>query len=257
MDPGIGAPGAALNSGGTGPLIASMQPGAPLAASLARQPQDFAGALGPGYPFLPVPLDELGPDGRPKPRKYLYDVATNLNINAKLAQWNVLATAAVQVDIFARAITVRQGDVTKMDWSWNPSKDAINQIMEDNHIGNAEAAKIARTTLMPLINKLPSSGRTPTPSPTGPGRSGSPRPCGRSWSTTAGVRTRRSPWAGRTWAGTSSTPPPSRYFSTTMATSRAHPTRRSNRSSTASRRGVHRERRQEHHELPRRRVQRL
>ena len=160
---GIGAAGAALNSGATGPLIASMQPGAPLAASLARQPQDFAGALGPGYPFLPVPLDELGPDGRPKPRKYLYDVATNLNINAKLAQWNVLATAAVQVDIFARAITVRQGDVTKMDWSWNPSKDAINQIMEDNHVGNAEAAKIARTTLMPLINKLTEFWQNPYP----------------------------------------------------------------------------------------------
>lgn len=158
-----GSVGAAISSGGTGGLIGMMTPGAPLAAALARDNAAFGGALGPGFPFRPIPLDELGPDGRPLPRKFQYDVADNLNITKRLPQWQILASAAVQVDIMARCISIRQSDVTKMDWSWNVSSDAVNTIMEDNQIGIAEASKIARQTFMPQIVRLSQFWDNPYP----------------------------------------------------------------------------------------------
>src|ERR1019366_3660753 len=120
-------------SSGPSPLISMSQPGAPLAAALARDQATFGSSLGPGYPFIPSPLDPVDPrTGRPSPRKFQYDVADNLNITKRLPQWNVLAAAAKQCDLFARAITIRTSDVTKMDWSFNPSPDLVNTIMEDN-----------------------------------------------------------------------------------------------------------------------------
>jgi hypothetical protein len=132
--------------------------------SLARDPSSFGGALGPGYPFQPAPLDQgYGRANRPAPRKFQYDVADNLNITKKLAQWNVLTAASVQVDIFARAITIRTDDVTKMDWSWNVSKSCINTIMEDNNVGYAEAAKIGRQENMAQIVRLSEFWENPYP----------------------------------------------------------------------------------------------
>lgn len=157
------AGGMGIAHSGTGGLISMLQPGAPLAAALARDPTTFGGALGPGYPFQPIPLDQLGPDGRPLPRKFQYDVADNLNITKMLPQWTTLATAAVQVDIMARCISIRQSDVTKMDWTWNVSSDAVNTIMEDNQISISEAAKLARAQFMPDIVRLSEAWENPYP----------------------------------------------------------------------------------------------
>src|SRR5271169_4657820 len=71
------AHGAVTSGTGIGALISMQQPGAPLAASLARNQSTFGDALGPGFPFQVLPLDQLGPDGRPLPRKFQYDVADN------------------------------------------------------------------------------------------------------------------------------------------------------------------------------------
>src|ERR1017187_5812233 len=132
--------------------------------SLARDPSAFGGALRPGYPFQPAPLDQgYGSSNRPNPRKSQYDVADNLNITKKLAQWNVLAAAAVQCDLYARAISIRTSDVTKMDWKWNVSKDAIETVMEDNNCGSSEASKIARKANMPQIVRLSEFWENPYP----------------------------------------------------------------------------------------------
>jgi hypothetical protein len=131
---------------------------------LAREAQTFGGSLGPATPLIPFPLDYTSdPTGRADPRKYQYDVADNLNITKKLTQWNVLSSAATQVDLFARAISMRTADVTKMDWSFNVSQDAINTIMEDNNIGNAEASKIARKLNMAQIVKMSEFWENPYP----------------------------------------------------------------------------------------------
>ena len=145
------------------PQLIGVTQQAPLAAALARDPSAFGGSLGPGYPFVPQPLDAPGPNGRPSPRKFQYDVADNLNITKKLTQWTTLASAATQVDIFARAITIRTGDVTKMDWSFAPSKQAINQIMDDNNCGYSEAAKIARQLTQNETVRLSSFWENPYP----------------------------------------------------------------------------------------------
>src|SRR6202521_5388502 len=122
-----------------------------LARSLARDPGTFGAMMGPNYPLIPWPIDELGPGGRPDPRKFQFDISWNLQVSKQLAKWSTLTAAATQVDIMARCISIRQADVTKMDWSFTVSSDAVNTIMEDNNIGISEADRIARKQFMPEI----------------------------------------------------------------------------------------------------------
>ena len=145
-------------------LIGMQQPNPAMFQALARDTPTFGGGLGPGFPLVPQPLDfARDSTGRPNPRKFQYDVADNLNITKRLAQWNVLSSAALQVDLFSRAIAIRQADMLKMDWSWNISKDAINVIMEDNNIGHAEANRLARKLYMKDITRMSEVWENPYP----------------------------------------------------------------------------------------------
>ena len=134
-----------------------------LARSLARDPGTFGAQMGPNFPLIPWPIDELGPDGRPAPRKYQYDIAENLQVGKYLAKWTTLASAAVQCDLLARAIAIRTSDVVKMDWSFNPSTDLVNTIMADNNCTLSEAGKIARTQTQGDIVRLSSFMENPYP----------------------------------------------------------------------------------------------
>ena len=107
--------------------------------------------MGPNFPLIPWPIDELGPNGRPDPRRFQFDISWNLQVSKQLARWTTLKAAATQCDVMNRCISIRQADVTKMDWSFTVSQDAVNTIMEDNDIGISEAAKIARKQFMPEI----------------------------------------------------------------------------------------------------------
>lgn len=132
-------------------------------APLARDANTFAAALGPAMPFIPIPLDPTNDNGRPDPRKFQYQVATNLQLQQQLAQWNLLAASAVQIDLFARAIAIRTGDVTKMDWSFDVTKTAIKRIMDDDNLSHAEAAKVARQANMDAIVKASEFLENPYP----------------------------------------------------------------------------------------------
>jgi hypothetical protein len=159
------APGALVNRVSPPAMLAGLggTPGI-LAQLLARDPAAFGGGVGPAFPLGSLPLDQLDPTtGRPDPRKWQYEVAWNLDLQQRLAQWNILSSAAVQIDIFARAIAIRTSDVTKMDWSWNVSKDAINKIMTDNHVTSSEAAKTARETFTPQIVAMSELWENPYP----------------------------------------------------------------------------------------------
>ena len=135
-----------------------------LATLLARDPAAFGGTLGPAFPIGVLPLDPVNPQtGRADPRKWQYEVAWNLDLQGRLAQWNILASAAVQIDIFSRAISIRTGDVTKMTGTWQISPDAINQIMEDDNCSSSEAARIARQQNINLLNDLNEFWENPYP----------------------------------------------------------------------------------------------
>ena len=135
-----------------------------IATLLARDPSAFGGGLGPAYPLGILPLDPVNPGtGRADPRKWQYEVAWNLDLQGRLAQWNILSSAAVQIDIFSRAIAIRTADVTKMSASWQVSPDAVNTIMADNNITSSEAAKIARKLNIAKIDELNEFWENPYP----------------------------------------------------------------------------------------------
>jgi hypothetical protein len=135
-----------------------------LAQLLARDPAAFGGGLGPAYPMRPMPLDAVDPKtGRADPRKWQYEVAWNLDLQQRLAQWNILSSASVQIDIFAKAIAIRTADVVKMSGSWQVSQFAINEIMEANNCSSSEASKIAREQNIEQINSLTEMWENPYP----------------------------------------------------------------------------------------------
>src|ERR1035437_4491112 len=110
-----------------------------------------------------MPIDPLGPHGRPDPRLREYDISENLQITRKLASWNILKAAAEQCDIIARAITIRASEVAKMDKSWIVSDEAIAFIKDRDGVGTAEAAETAREEKKELIASLNEFWANPYP----------------------------------------------------------------------------------------------
>ena len=105
----------------------------------------FGAILGPSAPMLPAPLDPVLDDsGRALPRKYEYEVATNLNITQTAVPYAVLKALAEQCDIIHRCIEIRVSELTKMDWSFALAPGAISEIMEEQNVSHARAAKIGR-----------------------------------------------------------------------------------------------------------------
>ena len=134
-----------------------------LAQALQRDVEVFGSQMGPNYPLLPSPLDPLGSNGRPDPRRYQYDISENLQITRQLAKWNILKAAAEQCDIIARAITIRASEVSKMDKSWIVSDEAIAFIKDRDGVGTAEAAETAREENKELIASLNEFWENPYP----------------------------------------------------------------------------------------------
>jgi hypothetical protein len=134
-----------------------------LAQALARQSSTFGAEFGPNYPLIPDPINQLGPNGRPDPRKYDYDIAWNLQITRRLATWNVLKAAAEQCDVVARMVTIRASEVAKMDKSWIVSDEAVAFIRDRDGVGTAEASATAREENKALIADLNEFWENPYP----------------------------------------------------------------------------------------------
>jgi Phage portal protein len=114
-------------------------------AAMPRPGGAFGAILGPSAPLIPAPLDPVLDDsGRAVPRKYEYEVATNLNITQTSVPYAVLRALAEQCDIIHRAIEIRISELTKMNWSFSLSPDAIQQIMTEENCSHAKAARIGR-----------------------------------------------------------------------------------------------------------------
>ena len=112
---------------------------------LPRPGGAFGAILGPSAPLLPMPIDQLlDESGRPLPRRYEYQVATNLNLTQTSVPFGVLRSLTEQCDIIHRCIEIRVSEIVKMDWSFAPSPQAINDIMEIENVSHAKASRIAR-----------------------------------------------------------------------------------------------------------------
>ena len=122
----------------------------------------FGAMLGPAAPLLPAPIDVvLDETGRALPRKYEYQVATNLNLTQQEVPYQVLKSLAEQCDIIHRAIEIRVGDLVKQDWSFDLSESAIAQIQAEQNVSHAKAARIGRDKYGEEINRLTAFWKNP------------------------------------------------------------------------------------------------
>jgi len=122
----------------------------------------FGAMLGPAAPLLPAPIDAvLDETGRALPRKYEYQVATNLNLTQQEVPYGVLKSLAEQCDIIHRAIEIRVGDLIKQDWSFDLSESAVAQIMQDNNCSHAKASRLGREMYGDEINRLTAFWKNP------------------------------------------------------------------------------------------------
>lgn len=122
----------------------------------------FGAMLGPAAPLLPAPIDVvLDETGRALPRKYEYAVAQNLVLTQTEVPYEVLTSMAEQVDVIRRAIDIRVGDLVKQDWSFTLSESAIAEIMQDQNVSHAKAARIGRDKYGDEINRLTAFWKNP------------------------------------------------------------------------------------------------
>ena len=134
------------------------------AVALPRPGDAFGSMLGPAAPLLPSPIDPVSElTGRAEPRKFQYQVAYNLNLTQQEVPWSVLRSLAEQCDIISRAITIRTSDISKMEWSFTLSPDAIQRIMTEENVSHAKAAKIGREKFGEKIDALTAFWRNPYP----------------------------------------------------------------------------------------------
>lgn len=134
------------------------------AVALPRPGDAFGSMLGPAAPLLPSPIDPVSAiSGRAEPRKFQYQVAYNLNLTQQEVPWSVLRSLAEQCDIISRAITIRTSDISKMEWSFTLSSDAIQRIMTEENVSHAKAAKIGRERFGDKIDELTAFWRNPYP----------------------------------------------------------------------------------------------
>jgi len=134
------------------------------ATPLARPQSQFGAAFNPGTPLFPGAIDPVNPvTGRAEPRITQYQVAENLMITQEPAPFERLNWAARSVDIIARCITIRIDDITKMDWSFEVSDDAIAEIMAEENCSHAKAANIARDRYGKQIADMTEAWANPFP----------------------------------------------------------------------------------------------
>lgn len=112
---------------------------------LPRPDASFNSLFGPGYPFIPDPLDPTGPNGRTMPRRNQYLVAYNLQLVDRQIPWSMLTGLAENCDVVNRCIQLVQDGLVGREWSWGFSDAIIEQIMaQTGEANHARALGLAR-----------------------------------------------------------------------------------------------------------------
>ena len=115
-------------------------------------------AMGPGAALFPVPLDPLGPSGRPLPRRYQYQIATNLQpLPHRYVPFEMLKQVADPVrgcDLVRRCIEIRKDNVLAKKWDFVVKAEAVAAVQQKMGATSTKAAAMARDQFMPEIERL-------------------------------------------------------------------------------------------------------
>ena len=129
---------------------------------LNRNPWLAGVPFGPNNPLLPAAINPIGEDGRPDPRRWEYPVAWNIQVtDNRLVPWQVLRTAADQIDILRRCIEVLKSKVSGMDWDITFSDSASEMVAAEFGGNDVRAMQQARDKYQSEITRLRDFWQTP------------------------------------------------------------------------------------------------
>jgi SPP1 gp7 family putative phage head morphogenesis protein len=123
----------------------------------------FEASMGPAVPLSPTPLDPVDEDGNAVPRLYEYQVAQNLQLRERHAQWGLLRRMVDHVDLVHRCTGLAIDTMLARNWSWTLSEHVIGEIMIDQQCSKAKAAQIGRDLYGPEIDRMKSAWENPYP----------------------------------------------------------------------------------------------
>lgn len=131
------------------PALASPMWGGGLASPLAPGGWvDPNVPFGPGVPLRPAPLDPLGPDGRPMPRRSEYPVSWNLPGHQggtdRHIPWNVLRSMADGIGVIRQCITIRKAQAAALEFDFVPAESAFEAFMLGQGVTRREIARAKR-----------------------------------------------------------------------------------------------------------------
>lgn len=115
-------------------------------------------AMGPGEALFPVPLDPLEPSGRPLPRRYQYQISTNLQpLPHRYVPFEMLKQIADPVkgcDLVRRCIEIRKDNVLAKRWDFVVKPEAVAAVQQQHEVSGNKATAMARDQFMPEIERL-------------------------------------------------------------------------------------------------------
>lgn len=126
----------------------------------------FAGVpFAPGNPIISGAINPLNPEtGRPDPRRFEFQVASNINVTGnRLIPFATLRAAADQIDIVRRCIEVRKAKISGLKWDIVLSEAASELIIAESGGGHLDALAKAREKLAPEIARMREFWQTPDP----------------------------------------------------------------------------------------------
>ena len=130
--------------------------------SLQRNPFYAATPFGSGNPLIPAPINQVGADGRPDPRRFEYPVAWNVFVTEqRLVPWKVLRLAGDQIDIVRRCIEVLKSKVAGMDWDITFSDSASELLSKGSDKNHVRAMQDARDEFGDQIARMRLFWQTP------------------------------------------------------------------------------------------------
>lgn len=130
--------------------------------SLTRNPWMAGVPFGPNNPLTPAAINPIGEDGRPDPRRWQYPVAWNIQVtDNRLVPWQVLRTAADQIDILRRCIEVLKAKVAGMDWDITFSDSASEMVSAEFGGNDVRAMALAREKYQDEITRIRNFWQTP------------------------------------------------------------------------------------------------
>lgn len=129
---------------------------------LPRDPAWMLSQFGPNWPLPNQPLDRPRDDsGQPDPRIYEYPVAWNLQyFNDRPVGWEVLRKAA-DSPLFRVCIETRKTEIGALDWTFNVSSHAVEQLARTSRKAPEDVANEMRDKYHDEIEQLNDFWSTP------------------------------------------------------------------------------------------------